>query len=82
MGTWGLAIESYRELLPKSRREGRGRIFASGRKIANMMGENGVVVSYDGLQGNGRNEGRGGSIAIYRELPGGGRDEGKGRGFR
>jgi hypothetical protein len=79
MRAGGVAIGSDRELLPKSRRQGRGGVYASCQKIAEMMGESGVVVSYDGMQGNGRDEGRGCSVASYRELPGGGRDEGRGR---
>ena len=82
MGAGGVAIESYRELLIKSMREGRGGVSASWQKMAYMMGESGAVVSYDGLQGNYRNEGRGGYVASYRELPGDGRDEERGRGYR
>ena len=69
-------------LLPKSRCEGRGGFSASCQKVAEMLGESGAVVSYDGLQGNDMNEGREGSVANYRELPGGDRDEGRGRGCR
>ena len=50
--------------------------------MAEMLGERGAVVSYDGLQGNIRNEGREGSVASYRELPEGVRDEGRGRDYR
>ena len=78
----GLAIESCRELLPKNRREERGGVSASCQKMAEMMGESVVVVSYDGLQGNGRNEGRESSVASYRELQRGDRDEGRGSGCR
>ena len=76
----GSATEGYRRLFPNSRHEGGG-VSASCQKMAEMMGERGAVVSYDGLQGDSRNEGTEGSIASYRELPGGGRDEGKGRGY-
>ena len=47
-----------------------------------MLGESGAVVSYDGLQGNDRNEGKEGSVANYPEPPGGNRDEGRGRDCR
>ncbi len=69
MGTGGVATEGCRELLPKSRREGRGKAFASCQKIAETTGEIGANVSYDGLQENDRNEGREGSVASYQELP-------------
>ena len=78
----GLAIESYRVLLPKSRCEGRGGVSASYQKVAEMLGGSGAVVSYDGLQGNDTNEGREGSVVNDRELPRGDRDEGRGRGCR
>jgi hypothetical protein len=37
MGARGMAIESYREFLPKSRREGRGRASTSYQKMVEMM---------------------------------------------
>ena len=72
-------MEGYRRLLPNSRHERVEGVSASCHKMAEMMGERGAVVSYDGLQGNIRNEGREGSVASYRELPEGLRDEGRGR---
>ena len=45
MRAGGVAIGSDRELLPKSRREGRGGVSASCQKMAEMMGESGDVVS-------------------------------------
>jgi hypothetical protein len=69
-------------VLPKSRHEVRGGVSARCQKLAEMIGESGVVVSYDGLQEKGRNEGREGPVASYRGLPRGDRGEGRGRGCR
>jgi hypothetical protein len=82
IGTGGMAIEIYRELLLTSRRERRGGASSSCQKMVEMMGESGAVMCYDALQGNVRNEGRGGSDATYRELQGSAIDEGRGRGCR
>jgi hypothetical protein len=50
--------------------------------MAEMVGERVAVVSYDGLQGNNKNEVREGSVASYQELTGGVRDERRGRDYR
>ncbi len=59
----GSATDGYRRLLPNSRYEMGGGVSASCQKMVEMMGERGAVVSYDGLQGHSRNEGRDGSGA-------------------
>ncbi len=77
----GSATDGYRMVLPNSRHEMRGGVSASCQKMAETMGECGAVLSYDGLQGNSRKEGREGSVASYRGLPGGVRDEGRWKGY-